>query len=89
MEENYWVELPSMKYKRNGASCCIFEKVSQIFVFGGVNSTLGVLDSIERYLIDEEKWEVITLKLSTPLHDFVCHTIGKERVMILGKKIYD
>jgi hypothetical protein len=46
-----------MNVKRNGSSAVRFG--SSIFVFGGNNQDLGSLDSIERYLISEDKWTII------------------------------
>lgn len=38
VKDNYWIELQPMQIKRNGASCCIFDRDRKIFVFGGINS---------------------------------------------------
>lgn len=45
--ENSWRVIKPMLIPRNGASAICFEKV--IFVFGGMNEELGVLDEIEKY----------------------------------------
>eukprot|EP00347_Sterkiella_histriomuscorum_P015425 403357073 len=85
MEYNNWVELPSMQQARNGASCVIFEKYRTIFLFGGANIENGSLDSIEKFSMQTQVWEIINIKLVKPLHDFVCHSIGKNRILILGQ----
>lgn len=81
---NNWVQLQDMCVARNGASCVLFERYGMIFIFGGVSEEKGVLDTIEKYNITLKKWEILKLKLIAPLHDFVAHSIGKERVLIIG-----
>ena len=84
IETRSWLELPSMLQKRNGACCCIFEKHRKIFVLGGMSIDDGVLDSIERFSMVEQTWELLSVRLVSPLRDFVCHSIGKNRLLILG-----
>ena len=84
IETRSWLELPSMLQKRNGACCCIFEKSKNIFVLGGMSIDSGVLDSIERFSMVEQAWALINVRLVRPLRDFVCHSIGKSRLLILG-----
>ncbi|CDW80319.1 kelch motif family protein [Stylonychia lemnae] len=82
---NNWIGLPNMIEARNGASCVIFEKCQSIFIFGGANLDQGSLDTIEKFSIATQTWEVINVRLVRPMHDFVCHSIGKNRILILGQ----
>jgi hypothetical protein len=50
-----------MNVKRNGASVVCMDQ--SIFVFGGNNYEIGSLDSIEKYLIDLDKWVIISLRM--------------------------
>ena len=55
-----------------------------IFLFGGNNREQGSLNSIERYSILYDKWDIMDMKLVLPLHDLSAQYLGSGRVMILG-----
>lgn len=67
---------------RNGASAICFEKV--IFLFGGMNEDLGVLDEIEKYSILKGRWCQVKIKLIAPIHDCLTFNLGGARVLIFG-----
>jgi hypothetical protein len=71
-----------MTCKRNGASVITFDKI--IFIFGGNNALQGSLDTIERYSVEFDKWNIIPLKLKEPIHDTVSFPVGGRRVLIFG-----
>jgi hypothetical protein len=71
-----------MTLRRNGASCIPFEK--HIFVFGGNEQDVGSLDSIEKYTIELDKWQLCRIFLKEPVHDTISFNIGGNRVLIFG-----
>ena len=71
-----------MNKKRNGASVVSFDKI--IFAFGGNNQNDGSMDSIERYSVEFDKWNIIQLKLRDPVHDTITFPVGGRRVIIFG-----
>jgi hypothetical protein len=82
--ENVWRQISSLTYKRNGASWCFIPDSNWLFVFGGNNREMGSLDSIEKYEIEFDKWKVISVKISNPLHDLTWFYLGSGKVMLLG-----
>jgi hypothetical protein len=53
-------------------------------VFGGYNKEQGTLDSIERYAIEENRFETLTLRLPVPLRRFMVVRIAKNIALVLG-----
>lgn len=82
--ENVWRQISPLNYKRNGSSALLIPEAKSIFVFGGNNKDLGSLDSIEKYELEFDKWDVISVKLRAPLHDLTSVYLGGSKVMILG-----
>lgn len=64
------------------AACRIND--NEILIFGGYSKEKGTLDSIERYLIHENRTEVIDLKLPIPLRRFMVVRVAKNEALILG-----
>jgi len=56
----------------------------EIFVFGGYNKEKGTLDSIEKYSIKENKWEILKIKIPLPLRRFMVVKVAKNLALILG-----
>jgi hypothetical protein len=71
-----------MAMRRNGSSCLAFEKA--LFVFGGNEQDIGSLDSIEKYVIETDKWTIARVRLKEPIHDSIAFNIGGSRVLIFG-----
>lgn len=82
VQENAWREIAPMTIARNGASLVAFDRV--IFLFGGSNSALGSLDTIERYAIEFDKWSMPRIKLKEPIQDSIAFGVGGARVLIFG-----
>jgi len=82
ISENAWRPISSMTKKRNGNSAMCID--SLIFTFGGNNLDAGTLDTIERYMVEYDRWDVIPLKLRHPLHDSICFNLGGARVLLFG-----
>lgn len=53
-------------------------------MFGGYNKEQGTLDSIERYAIEENRFETLTLRLPVPLRRFMVVRIAKNIALVLG-----
>ena len=92
MRENIWREIPPMREPRNGASCLHVRSAKAIFVFGGNNYSSGILDSIERFDLEINKWSYIRTRLPYPVQDFALTLLSPEaseidfRRLILGGK---
>ncbi len=67
--EDCWRQIKPMNVRRNGAGSVNFPEQKCIFVFGGNNQQNGSLDSIEKYSIVYDKWDIMNIKLHMPLHD--------------------
>ena len=80
--ENIWRSIAPMTLRRNGSSCVPFEK--HLFVFGGNEQDVGSLDSIEKYTIELDKWQLCRIYLKEPVHDTVSFNLGGNRVLIFG-----
>jgi N-acetylneuraminic acid mutarotase len=57
---------------------------NEIIVCGGYNKEEGTLDSIEKYNISEDKFELMPLKLPIPLRRFMVIRVAKNQALILG-----
>lgn len=53
-------------------------------VCGGYNKELGTLDTIERYVIGKDKFELLSLKLPIPLRRFMIVRVSNNKALILG-----
>jgi N-acetylneuraminic acid mutarotase len=71
-----------MTVKRNGSACVPFE--TQIYVFGGNEQDVGSLNSIEKYTIALDKWQMCQVYLREPVHDISSFNLGGNRVLIFG-----
>ena len=71
-----------MTLRRNGSSVVAFQK--HIFIFGGNEQDVGSLDTIEKYTIELDKWQICRLRLKDPLHDTLSFNLGGNRVLIFG-----
>ena len=71
-----------MTVKRNGSTCVPFE--TQIYVFGGNEQDVGSLNSIEKYTIALDKWQMCHVYLKEPVHDISSFNLGGNRVLIFG-----
>ena len=72
-----------MKTPKSCASSVLIDKL--IFVFGGISQG-GSLNTIEKYIIGEDFWSIIELKLVRSVHDTICFYLGGARVLIFGGK---
>jgi len=52
-----WTQLASLLVPRRLHGVCYLEKDNRIYVFGG-QTNLGVIDDVESYCINEDKWEI-------------------------------
>ena len=59
-----WVEIPSVAYPRTKHMC--FKLGPDVFIAGGYGDN-GILSSIEKFNLKEEKWETHTKSLPCPL----------------------
>lgn len=82
LAENVWRQIAPMTLRRNGSSCVPFDK--HIFVFGGNEQDAGSLDSIEKYTIELDKWQICRIRLKEPIHDTISFNLGGNRVLIFG-----
>jgi len=64
------------------AACRI--NLNEILVAGGYNKDLGTLDTIERYLIKENRFEILKIKIPIPLRRFMAVRMKENVILILG-----
>ena len=81
---NTWRDMAPMREAREGDSVCVFEHPNQLFIFGGMSMEKGKLDSIEQYDIIANEWKYLVIKLVRPIANLVSHSLGREKVLILG-----
>ncbi|CAD8137168.1 unnamed protein product [Paramecium pentaurelia] len=78
-----WVQLADLKQPKSQAAACRIND-NEIVLFGGYNKEEGTLDNIERYLINENKWEKCNLKLPLPLRRFMAVRVKKNLALLIG-----
>jgi len=78
-----WVPMGDLKIARSQSAACRIND-EEILVCGGYNKEIGTLDSIERYIIAKDKFELATIKLPIPLRRFMVIRVAKNIVLVLG-----
>eukprot|EP00825_Cyclidium_porcatum_P042238 TRINITY_DN5743_c0_g1_i1.p1 TRINITY_DN5743_c0_g1~~TRINITY_DN5743_c0_g1_i1.p1 ORF type:complete len:294 (+),score=49.22 TRINITY_DN5743_c0_g1_i1:198-1079(+) len=78
-----WCSIEDFNMPRSQAAACKVND-NEILLFGGYNKEHGTLDSIERYLIKENKWELLKIKLPLKLRRFMVVRVQKNVLLILG-----
>lgn len=78
-----WTPITSLKAARSQSAACRIND-QHILVFGGYNKEGGTLDTIERYVIDENRFEGLSLRLPIPLRRFMVVRITKNVALVLG-----
>ena len=53
-------------------------------MFGGENNERGLLDSIERYSVEYDRWTEVQLRLREPVSDSIVFDLGGARILIFG-----
>lgn len=81
-EDDRWIELASMCVKRHSMTCASLD--DYIYAFGGQRSKDRYLDSIERYNIKENKWEMLEAKLPKACASQTAIVIGEDSVVLIG-----
>ena len=83
MHNDKWQYIADLNIQRSQSAACKLNDY-EIFVFGGYNKEKGTLDSIEKYSIKENKWEVLNIKIPLPLRRFMVVKVAKNLALILG-----
>lgn len=78
-----WQPVADLKIARSQNAACRIND-DEILICGGYNKELGLLDSIERYIISKDKMEMSKLKLPVPLRRFMIVRVAKNKALILG-----
>ena len=78
-----WYPIADLKISRSQSGACRIND-DEILVCGGYNKEIGTLDTIERYIISKDKFEITTLKLPIPLRRFMIIRVAKNIALILG-----
>jgi len=81
-KDKKWKVLPSMLITRLEFS--VFGSKDYIFVAGGMNTNNDVETSIERYNLNQNVWEMIEMKLITPICRGLPLTLSKEFIIMGG-----
>ena len=78
-----WSYVNSMQIKKAGFSATV-EKNKFIYIFGGSDNGRESLDSIERYNIEEDRWNVMMFKLNSANDCCACFCPEPNKVVVLG-----
>lgn len=78
-----WYTLNDMKQPKSQAAACRINDL-EIIVFGGYNKEEGTLDTIEKYLINENKWEKCSVRLPIKLRRFMAVRIKRNLAILIG-----
>lgn len=78
-----WVTISDMKIARSQSSACRIND-DQIIVCGGYNKEKGTIDSIEKYNISKDRFELLPIKLPIPLRRFMVIRVRKNQALVLG-----
>lgn len=78
-----WQPVADLKMARSQNAACRIND-DEILICGGYNKEIGLLDSIERYIISKDKMEMSKLKLPIPLRRFMIVRVAKNKALILG-----
>lgn len=77
-----WLKISSMNMAKSHLSICNVNN-QYIYSIGGENKFQSLLDVIEKYTIQLDRWEVVNVKLPKKLECPTCLQFGNE-VLILG-----
>jgi len=81
MEDKKWKFLSFMNIEREIFAYCQINN-RYIYVFGGFN--VNHLDSIERYDILNDKWQLMNFKMKRPMQNSTAVTINSEKIALVG-----
>lgn len=82
IDKDKWEEIAALNQQRCAFGVTCYNAQS-IYVFGGYDGNQR-LDSIEKYEIQTNKWEVQKLRLSHPLSNTSATQISEDEILILG-----
>lgn len=83
VSSNLWQPVASMFYGRYDHAACTALEARFIFVFGGQPLNLAG-STIERYNIEMNHWELLSITLSQPLYRLTVFPVSNRRIAILG-----
>ena len=78
-----WVKCSSLNIERSHLSLCNMNN-KYIYALGGENKINGFLDSIEKYNILGDIWEILNVKLPYKLECVGCIGISSQEMIIFG-----
>lgn len=82
VEKNVWKAFSPMNIAKCAFSACVVNR-KFIYTFGGYDGQKR-LDTIERYDLLEEHWELLKIKLRFPLSNCACFSPYMNKVVIFG-----
>jgi hypothetical protein len=82
LQTGNWNKISFMNIAKSHLSLCNLNNL-YLFTFGGENKFQSLLDTIERYIINIDTWEVLNVKLPTKMECVACIHYKKE-ILILG-----
>lgn len=82
VEKNVWKSFSPMNIAKCAFSACVVNR-KFIYTFGGYDGQKR-LDTIERYDLLEEHWELLKIKLRFPLSNCACFSPYMNKVVIFG-----
>ncbi|EGR33629.1 protein kinase domain protein [Ichthyophthirius multifiliis] len=78
-----WQKIADLVISRSQAAACRIND-NEILVLGGYNKDKGTLDNIERYIINENRFELTNIKIPIPLRRFMVVRVANNQALILG-----
>ena len=82
-KQEKWVQIPCLKVARSQSAACKIND-REILVCGGYNKEKGILDSIEKFNVAENRFELVDMKMPIPLRRFTVVRIKQNLALILG-----
>lgn len=78
-----WSKCASLNIEKSHLSLCNIDN-KYIFAFGGENKIDGILNTIEKYCVVGDVWEIINIKLPYQLECVGCIGISNREILIFG-----
>ena len=78
-----WTKCSSLNMERSHLSLCNINN-KYIYALGGENKIIGFLDTIEKYSIIGDVWELIQVKLPYKLECVGCIGVSHNEIIIFG-----
>ena len=83
-----WKRLPELRQSRFQTSMCFFNNGGTLFCFGGLErkdaNMFDAIDSIERLSKGQNTWQLLTIRLPTPMFDMGTFPLNGKDILLYG-----